>query len=79
MGYYGEVTRDFTNCFVDKDGTDIQVSKQTADFFFEIKNCKQTADLFYIGWTLDITDCYCSSTCKYWAKGTFEGKLWSPR
>merc|ERR1712001_416938 len=30
MGYYGEVTRDFINCFVDKDGTDIQDGRLTS-------------------------------------------------
>ena len=44
MGYYGEVTRDFTNCFVDKDGTDIQVSKQTSDFFSSLRVQSRTSN-----------------------------------
>lgn len=30
IGYYGEVTRDFSNCFVDQNGTDIQDGRLTS-------------------------------------------------
>ena len=30
IGYYGEVTRDFVNGFIDKDGTDIQDGRLTS-------------------------------------------------
>ena len=49
MGYFGEVVRDFTNCFVDKDGTDIQVSKQTNSWFFSVKLKIVNKQLIYFG------------------------------
>ena len=40
---------------------------------------KKTYLIYLKGWALDFADCYCSSTRKFCAEGTIEGKLWSPR